>query len=310
MPPPLVCFAPAKINLTLRVVGRLPDGYHELESWMHKVQLFDTISLQRLKTRGVILRCPDSDLPEDEGNLVYQAAVRFYQLIGEDPSLQIILEKHIPVAAGLGGGSSDCATVLTGLNELHGRPLSKEVLLAEAKQLGADVPFFIEDFNSARATGIGECLSPLPSLPPCYIVLVNPGIAVSTGWVFGQLQGKIPLLDQYTDQSQKTSKNSNYALTRGPKTYILGRASAEGGLPDLFNDLEKVTLARHPEIELIKKILLSQGAIDALMSGSGSTVFGIFATEQSATKCRDSIQSSHPDWHVFVTQPLKGILKN
>lgn len=300
----LHCLAPAKINLTLRVVGRLPDGYHELDTWMHKVQLFDEIYLETTVGKGILLRCPESNLPEDETNLAYQAAEEFYRLSGTSPGLAITLKKNIPIAAGLGGGSSDCATVLCGLNTIHDKPLTREELLAVGKKLGADVPFFIEEFASARARGIGEQLRCLPSLPPCYLVLVNPGVAVSTSWVFSQLKDEIPLLEHYTAQSQKTDENSNYALTRESKTYNLGRASAEGDLPDLFNDLEKITAARHPEISLIKAILLEDGAQDSLMSGSGSTVFGIFSTRKSAMACQCRIQVSYPNWHVFVTQPV------
>ncbi len=295
--------APAKINLTLRVLGRLPDGYHELDTWMHKVALFDEISLQRSTGSHISLSCPDSDLPEDESNLVFKAAQCFFRMIGESSSLNIILRKKIPVSAGLGGGSSDCATVLTGLNEMFGKPVDLDVLCAEGKKLGADVPFFVKNFASARARGIGEYLSPLPALPSCHIILVNPGIAVSTGWVFSKLQGKIPVLEHYLYDSQKTAKNSNYALTRESKTYNLGRKSGVGEMPILFNDLEAVTEDHYPEIAHIKKIILKHNAVDTLMSGSGSTVFGIFSDINYAINCKNTIQSSHQDWHVFLTEP-------
>ena len=299
--------APAKINVTLRVLGCRPDGYHELDSWMHKVQLFDEISLEQSATEQIVLRCPDSDLPEDESNLVYQAAACFYKCIGRKPAIRITLKKKIPVAAGLGGGSSDCAAVLTGLNELFDKPLSKQVLLEEGKGLGADVPFFIEDFSSARARGIGEYLTPLPLLPFDYILLVNPGIAVSTGWVFSQLHGEIPVLDSNLEDSQKTSENGNYALTRECKTYNLGRASAKGQKGqrlELFNDLEEITLIHFPEIALIKKTLLKYNAEEALMCGSGSTVFGLFTNKKQVVACKNKIQSEYPDWKMFITEPL------
>jgi 4-diphosphocytidyl-2-C-methyl-D-erythritol kinase len=296
--------APAKINVTLRVLGRRSDGYHELDSWMHKIQLFDEISLEQLSAGGIVLSCPDSDLPEDSSNLVYQAAESFYRCLGETPAIKIILKKSIPVSAGLGGGSSDCAAVLNGLNELFDKPLSKQILLQEGGKIGADVPFFIEDFLSARARGIGERLTPLPLLPLCHILLVNPGIAVSTGWVFAQLAGKIPVLDHSSGESQKSSENNNYALTREYKTYNLGRASAKGKQLDLFNDLEQITLAHFPEIALIKKTLLKYNAEKALMCGSGSTVFGLFTNKKHVVACMDRIQVEHPDWKLFLTEPF------
>jgi 4-diphosphocytidyl-2-C-methyl-D-erythritol kinase len=296
--------APAKINLTLRVIGRLPNGYHELDSWMHKVQLADELTLRQTDKTGIHLLCPGSDLPTDESNLVYQAALKFYEYIDVSPSLEIILKKKIPIAAGLGGGSSDCAAVLMGLSDWFDHPITDDALHEIGTKLGADVPFFLNKDNSARAQGIGERLSPLPSLPPCYIVLVNPAIAVSTGWVFNQLRSIIPLLDGYLTDSQKTAKNSNYALTRDSKTYNLGRASAEGNLPNLFNDLEEITAKKHPEITSIKSILSDCGAEKVLMSGSGSTVFGLFTDKNRAILCKDEIQSDHPDWYLFLTEPL------
>lgn len=296
--------APAKINLTLRVVGRLPNGYHELDTWMHKVQLFDEIVISPSQGAGIHLRCPDSGLPEDETNLVHRAAKRFFDLIHQAPAVDIILKKNIPISAGLGGGSSDCATTLIGLNTLYGVPLSKQVLLEEGKRLGADVPFFIEEYGSARAQGIGELLSPLPSLPICHILLVNPNVAVSTGWVFSMLKGKIPELDGYQFDSQKTSKKHNYALTSGAKTYILSRASGEGHLPHLYNDLEEITMAAHPEIAFIKNVLKKFNPVSTLMSGSGSTVFGIFADINQAMACKNKIQSAHRGWCILLCEPF------
>ena len=296
--------APAKINLTLKVIGRLPDGYHELDTWMHKVQLYDEITIELNQSKKISLRCPNSDLPEDDSNLVVRAAQCFYALIKEQPSLHITLKKNIPVSAGLGGGSSDCATVLLGLNALFDNPISHERLLLEGKLLGADVPFFIQKYISAKAQGIGEILTPVQALPPCFILLVNPGIEVSTGWVFSQIRGEIPELEYYSQQSEKTLVNDNFALTRDSKTYNLTRAYAEPNWPKLFNDLEEVTLAHFPKIKLIKHTLLEHGALRSLMSGSGSTVFGIYTKESDAKRGKKAIQAQYPDWRVFLTKPL------
>jgi 4-diphosphocytidyl-2-C-methyl-D-erythritol kinase len=300
---PLVLQAPAKVNLILEVTGRLADGYHELDSWMHKVSLFDYLTLESGCRPGIHLSCSDPALPCDEHNLVYRAAALFYQHLGQAPHLVMTLEKNIPVAAGLGGGSSDCAATLQGLNRLHGEPLSQPQLRALGKELGADVPFFLYPAASARARGIGERLSPLAPLTECFLVLVNPGIAVSTRWVFANLRKK------FTGSSalgcwDNSPKTANYALTTGGKKYILGRAS-EGCLDfKLVNDLEEVTIAKYPEISVIKKFLLAHESCGALMSGSGPTVFGLFLDEKHASSCLDAMKAAHPGWRGFLTTPL------
>lgn len=303
MPSTLDLRAPAKVNLTLEVLARLPDGYHELDSWMHKVSLFDYLSFTLNKSPGIHLTCSDPSLPTDENNLVYRAADLFYREIGESPNVSINLQKNIPVAAGLGGGSSDCAATLKGLNRLYGNPLSQERLLDIGKGLGADVPFFIYPSCSARARGIGERLSDLPPLAGCFLVLVNPGIAVSTKWVFANLHKK------FTGESsfacwKNSPKTANYALTTGGKTYILGRASERCIEFNLINDLEVVTIANYPEILVIKEFLLDQKSCGTLMSGSGSTVFGLFLDEKNAYSCVEALKIQYPHWRSFVTMPL------
>ena len=295
--------APAKVNLTLEVLARLPNGYHELDSWMHKVSLFDYLSLTINKSPGIDLTCSDSSLPTDESNLVYRAADLFYREIGKSPRVSIDLQKNIPIAAGLGGGSSDCAATLKGLNRLYGNPLDQERLLELGKGLGADVPFFIYPSCSARARGIGERLSVLPPLSGCFLVLVNPGIAVSTKWVFENLQKKFTsssLLARW----ENSPETANYALTTGGKTYILGRASERCIDFTLVNDLEEVTIAKYPEILIIKEFLLGQKSCGTLMSGSGSTVFGLFLDKKNAYSCVEALKMQYPQWSSFVTVPL------
>lgn len=303
MPTFLDLKAPAKINLVLEVLARLPNGYHELDSWMHKVSLFDQLSLDILQQPGIHLSCSDLSLPCDANNIVYRAADLFYKEIGRNPRVVITLQKNIPIAAGLGGGSSDCAATLQGLNQLHGNPVSQERLLELGKSLGADVPFFLSPFSSARARGIGEKLSRLPPLGGCFLVLVNPGIAVSTKWVFENLQKNFngtSLLATW----KNSPKTANYALTTGGKKYILGRASERCIDFKLVNDLEEVTIAKYPEILVIKKVLLAHTSCGALMSGSGPTVFGLFLDEKSAYSCVEAIKTEHPHWLSFVTVPL------
>lgn len=254
--------APAKINLNLAVIARRDDGYHELDTLMQKLDLADDLILRKSHVPGIKLTCSTLELANDD-NLVYRAALLFCQQVGIEPSLEIVLEKNIPVAAGLGGGSSDAAAVLKGLDQLLGTGLARDDLGQIALQLGADVPFFVSELTTARARGIGERLSSAPGLAGYRVLLVNPGYAVATGWVFGEFDQ----LDQ-----------SRYALTTEGNPYILGRAN-EGGSPlvELFNDLEKVTLTKHPELARLKSDLVEAGAEASLMSGSGPTVFAVFA---------------------------------
>ncbi len=295
--------APAKINLTLEVLSRLPNGYHELDSWMHKVSLFDHLSIDIAQPAGIHLSCSDASLPCDENNLIFKAADRFYKEIGKEANVRIHLQKNIPTAAGLGGGSSDCAATLKGLNHLHGDILSPKQLLAMGKDLGADVPFFIQPYCSARARGIGEQLSELPVLTDCFVVLANPGVLVSTKWVFGNLQ------KNFTDSSILTSwgnspKTANYALTTDGKTYILGRASKRCLGFKLVNDLEEVTISKYRELLVIKEFLKAHKSCGSLMSGSGSTVFGLFLDEKNALSCVEAMKADFPQWSSFVTVPL------
>ncbi len=282
--------APAKVNLTLRIVAKLPDGYHELDSVMQKLDLFDTLRLKRLREPGIQLSCPDSDLPEDDSNLVFQAAASFLQAAGlaKTHGVSIVLEKRIPVAAGLGGGSSDAGAVLTGLNRLFSAGLSEEKLLSLAVPLGADVSFFAISSSAVRAKGIGERMTPVASLSDCSVLLVNPGFSVSTAWVY-----------------------ENFTLTRTDKVSILSDSRGNDVLGQscfsLHNDLERVTIGRYPEIENIKEVMLGNGALDALMSGSGPTVFGVFPDSSASgiLKCADKLKEKY-EGGVFITRPLEG----
>ena len=273
--------APAKINLFLRVTGRRADGYHTLETLMHKVGLFDLLELRR-GGEGVHLHCPGADLPEDSGNLVHRAAELFLQtaaqrLGGPLPGVDIALFKNIPVAAGLGGGSSDAAATLKGLNRLFDAGLTEGELAALGLRLGADVPFFVADAPAALAVGIGEILTPVAPLTDCSVLLVNPGFAVSTRWVYQNFA----LTKNRKATNLKNLQESAVRLNRP------GSTVAVKGLPaSLHNDLESVTIARFPEIGRLKEELLARGAVAALMSGSGPTVFALFPDRQAAETCR------------------------
>jgi 4-diphosphocytidyl-2-C-methyl-D-erythritol kinase len=230
------------------------------------------------------MRCEGLDLAPGEENIAARAARRMLELSGREGGVSIELDKQIPVAAGLGGGSSDAASVLMGLNDMLGADLSPGQLMAEGARLGADVPFFIFR-HAAWATGIGDHLEKVPDLPPLWYVLVNPGVAVSTAWVYRNLG--------------LTSPGEGARLPRFSVT-------PEGVAGLLHNDLEKVTAGRFPVIEEIKELLLDFGASGALMSGSGPTIFGIFGREEDARRAAEALPR-RPGWRVFVVRSVEDL---
>ena len=274
--------APAKINLFLKVLKRRSDGYHEIESLMQKISLFDILHLSR-QEESITLACPGSKVPEDRENLVFKAARLFFSTTGITTGVKIVLEKNIPVAAGLGGGSSDAAAALLGLNRLLGSGLDLQCLKEIGLKLGADIPFFIQGYSSAVATGIGQYLKEVQPIQDYRILLVNPGFAVSTRWVY-----------------------ENFPLTSSVNPYILARGRKMAWDPGLFeelgNDLEAVTINRYPEIGNIKKELKKAGAAAALMSGSGPTVFGLFAGVEKAQHAFEQFAKKYGD-NVFLVRP-------
>ena len=281
--------APAKVNFYLRILGRRRDGYHDIETLMQKLDLTDAIELQ-LQDRGISLESSDNSLPPGSDNLAYKAAQAFLDAYTVQTGVSIKLGKRIPVAAGLGGGSSDAAAVLNGMNILLGKPLDEEHLLEIARPLGADVPFFVSSMSSAWASGIGDCLEKAEVFWQGPIVLVNPGFPVSTKWVY-----------------------QNFALTRQGNPYMLGREKIDAKKSTLsardvekivFNDLETVTLKEFPEIKRIKDKMLAMGAAGSLMSGSGPTVFGLFEAESSAMQCVQEFSKKYGD-NVFLCRPYR-----
>jgi 4-diphosphocytidyl-2-C-methyl-D-erythritol kinase len=286
--------APAKINLRLSVISKRKDGYHEIDSLIQKIALADTITL-RYGESGIRLACPGTDLPTGKANLAFRAAESFLGYITSHDSpgaigIDIVLEKKIPVAAGLGGGSSDAATVLKGLNILLAAGLSTDELLQLARPLGADVPFFIYDWPAAWAGGIGDQLTIAEPLVNYHVVLVNPGFPVSTAWVY--------------EHFALTSDADPFILARGRGTEGNG-ASRRFIIPDgLHNDLEAVTSRRFPEIKQIKRELQQGGAAGVLMSGSGPTVFGLFTDMDRAELSAAKLAGKYGD-KVFLTEPYR-----
>ncbi len=296
----LILRAPAKVNLTLRVTGRRADGYHLLDTLMQKVALFDRLELRPAK-QGVSLSCPGSELPEDERNLVHRAATLFLsrvreRLPGEWQGVELVLDKAIPVAAGLGGGSSDAAATLVGMNDLLQAGCTAPELAEMGLALGADVPFFVSALAAARARGIGEELTPVPELEGYLVLLVNPGFAVSTKWAYETLA-----LTSAEKEFNLDSSQNNTQGTLGGVPYGDHGVDPAG----MVNDLEKVTVSRYGEIGQIKKVLLDGGAEAALMSGSGPTVFALFPglREERARECLQMLRTRYP--HVFLVEPLQ-----
>lgn len=291
--------APAKINLFLRVTGRRADGYHTLQTRMQKVGLFDLLEVQR-GGEGVRLHCVGADLPENAENLVHRAASLFLETVAQRRGrtlggVKISLTKNIPIAAGLGGGSSDAAAALKALNSLFETGLTAGELAAMGLELGADVPFFLADTPAALAVGIGEILTPVAPLSGCFVLLVNPGFSVSTRWVYQTFA---------LTKEEKTTIFKNFRESADPAVR-LGLSVTVKGLPAaLENDLETVTITRYPEIGRIKEELLAHGAVAALMSGSGPTVFALFSDQQAAETCR--VLFARRFRQIYLVPPLAG----
>jgi 4-diphosphocytidyl-2-C-methyl-D-erythritol kinase len=272
--------SPAKINLFLQVTGKRPDGYHELFSLMCCVRLCDTILL-RFDTQKIEIESSHPNLPLDSANLAYRAAALFFQSLGVKDGVKITIEKKIPIAAGLGGGSSNAASVLKGLNRHYESPFSQEHLMSLGLSLGADVPFLMFQ-KPALASGVGENLEAYKKPLPKNVVIVNPGFVVSTAEVFQNLNLRL------TNCKKKFTKIS------------LKKTGYDVSL-HLCNDLESVTVSKYPEINSIKKQLIQLGALGALMSGSGPTVFGLFSDQDQAEQAAEAI-GRNPRWNVYHTE--------
>ncbi len=285
--------APAKVNLSLHITGRRTDGYHELSTRMQKLDLCDRLQLELTDTGTIEIVCGGEDVPADASNLAVRAAARFFQKYGNEQSygLRIKLTKRIPVAAGLGGGSSDGAAVLKGLNRLFEHPLTEVELLEIGRQLGVDVAFFVSGHSSVWATGIGDQLEQARSVDNYHYLLVNPGISVATRWVY--------------ENYRLTKENNKFSICGSQNSKDI-EFSAEG----LHNDLEQVTLPRYPVIGELKALLLEQGASGALMSGSGPTVFALFADRNRIETAFAAVTkrfSKQKGYRIFIAQAYHGV---
>lgn len=258
-----------KINLGLDVVRKRADGYHEVRMIMQTVNLHDRIVMERVQETGIRTETNLPYVPDGEGNLAYRAAKLLMEEFALPGGVEIKIRKHIPVAAGMAGGSTDAAAVLVGMNRLFGLGLSKKALMARGVKLGADVPYCILR-GTALSEGIGEILTELPPAPGCSIVLAKPQVSVSTKAVYGKLRA-----DELKPEEHPDIDGMAEAIRKNDLDGIISR---------LGNVLELVTIPDHPEIGTIKRLMMENGAEGALMSGSGPTVFGIFKDPQAASR--------------------------
>lgn len=273
--------APAKVNYLLDVIRRRPDGYHELRMVMQRINLCDEISITLTDSPTLAVTCGRNGVPDGPDNIAWKAARTMLDISGSKIGANISITKNIPVAAGLGGGSSDAASVLMGLNELLKLSLTDNRLMEIGVTLGADVPFFIFK-KTALAEGIGDKLSAMPVMPKVWILVINPGVHVSTAWVYRSLE--------LTNQK---------VLSTLPQFY----RTAEDICSIFNNDLESVTIPAFPVIADIKKLMIQHGSTGSMMSGSGSTVFGIFSNKAEAENAAKQITSG-TDWYTAVVESL------
>ena len=278
--------ARAKVNLGLDVVRRRPDGYHDLRMVMQTVNLCDNVRLSVTKSPGVRVKTNLRFLPTDKSNHAYQAARMLIEEFGIEAGVFIELQKHIPVAAGLAGGSADAAAVLEGMNRLFDLGLSQEQLQERGVKIGADVPYCVMK-GTALAEGIGDVLTRLSNIPDCSIVIAKPDVRVSTKYVYTHLT-----LDENTKHPQIDAQIE--AIRQGDLARMCGLCE---------NVLEGVTIPAHPQIAAIKEEMLGAGALTAMMSGSGPSVFGIFADQEKAESMCQTLRAKPEKIQAFLTKP-------
>ena len=275
--------SPAKINLGLQILKKRPDGYHNIQTIFQKISLYDEITLRLVPQPGISIAVDDPLIPDDTTNLACRAASLLLkdQKIASGISLRI--KKKIPAGAGLGGGSSNAAATLQGLNSLMGLQLPDAYLQRLCLSLGADVPFFISGYGTAYASGIGEIITPLKLSATLWFIIVFPGFSVSTAWAYSKFK----------------------SLTKKKKKNIMPISikDIQCVLPLLFNDFESIVIAHYPEIKRIKDTLTKFGAVETLLCGSGSSVFGVFAS-QNACKKAFAMLPSQAKHKAFIAHSL------
>ncbi len=273
----------AKINLGLDVVRRLENGYHEVKMVMQTVGIYDVLTFEKA-AEGIVVTTDSGELPTDENNLIYKAACLMKERFGIEEGVRIHLQKNIPIAAGMAGGSTDAAATLKGMRDLFEVECTDEELKEIGVKIGADVPYCVMG-GTALAEGIGEKLTALVAAPDCVLLVAKPDINVSTKFVYEHLD------------AQGVSKHPDI----DGMVEAISEGSLQGVVDRMENVLESVTIPAHPIIDTIKKRMKELGAINSLMSGSGPTVFGIFENVESANRAYEQIKSEELAKQIFVT---------
>lgn len=273
-----------KINLGLDILGRRENGYHDVRMVMQTVYLYDRVILEKTRDPGIEISTNLPYLPVNENNIAYKAAELLQREFGIREGIRISLEKHIPVAAGMAGGSSNAAAVLFGMNRMFDLGLSEEGLKERGVTLGADVPYCIMR-GTVLAEGIGEILTPLPPLPKCYVLIAKPPLSASTKTVYEKI-------DREGIKSHPDIDGILAGLREGNLQQVAG---------SMGNVLEQVMLEEHPVLQKIKDVMLMSGALNAMMSGSGPTVFGIFTSRGRARAAAARLKRQTPVKQAYVT---------
>jgi len=283
--------SPGKVNLLLNILGQRADGFHELESVMHAIALYDRLSFTRTG-QGLQLTCDEARLPTDSRNLVRHAAELFFQAARISEGVRLHVEKRIPLAAGLGGGSGNAAAALLGLNELFGGPLGPEALYSLAARCGSDVPFFLQ-CTPALATGRGEQIEPLGALAALQgaaFLLIQPGFGIPTAWAYQQLARFPDALHGRPGRARKLIA-------------LLRTAQLESAGAEFFNSLEAPAFEKYPLLALFQEFLRANGAAATLMSGSGSATFALLASPAAAQTLAEQFKAKFGPTHWMAIVP-------
>jgi len=276
----------SKINLTLHVLGKRQDGYHDLETIMQSVNLADRIFIKKEK-EGIKIKCSHPLVPVDSQSLTYRTAEKILNRYKITKGVKIEIDKKIPLASGMAGGSANSASILVGINKLFALNLNNKDLRRIGEELGMDVPFCIQN-GTALAYHKGEKVTPLPLVePPLWLIIINPGFEIPTRWAYNNLD-----LDQI-----KKEKNNTEAMLKALK-----KRELQGIAKNLFNSFERLIIKKYPEIGKIKDRLIEEGILGALMSGSGPTVFGIAQNEEQAFKIYEKLKSEYKS--IWVVQTI------
>ena len=274
-----------KINLGLDVIRKRPDGYHDLDMIMQMVDAYDDVIIEKKAGEEIVVKADAAVLSNGKDNLAYMAAKMLFDEFGIKSGVEITIHKRIPIAGGMAGGSSDCATTLIGINEMFNLGLSKQQLMERGVKLGADVPYCVLG-GTAIARGIGEVLTPLPTPPQCHVIIAKPPISVSTAYVYGHIR-----------PDEITKRPDIEQMTLAIKEQDLNKLSDL-----LYNVMEEVTVSEYPVIEKLKSIMLENGALNSIMSGSGPTVFGLFDDRKKAQAAMKALDSKELTEQLYLTK--------